>query len=98
MSHITRVEWIQCVSTCSHHLLLLRQDSSKQYTFFSFLADSNGTCHIYPMQLHTNCKINLNGENKDFETSKVPGFVTFIQENLNITLCTEAKEVVVYNG
>ena len=50
------------------------------------------------MQLHTNCKINLNGENKDFETSKVPGFVTFIQENLNITLCTEAKEVVVYNG
>ena len=104
MSHITRVEWIQCVSTSSHHLLLLRQGSSKLYdcTLPFHPADSDGTCQFYShplaMQLHTNCIIDLNGKNKGFETSKVPGFVTLLPGDMNVSLCNETKEVIVYNG
>ena len=64
-------------------------------TFPILSADANGTCQFNPLHLQTNCTIDLNGENVDLETSKVPGVVT-LEPGRN--MCNETKNIFVYNG
>ena len=54
---------------------------------------------MYPSQLHTICTIRLNGGNRDFETSTVPGLVgLFALIDQNNPSCNQTKEAIVYNG
>ena len=54
-------------------------------------------CVFMPLQLQTNCTIDLNDDNKDFEASKVQGVVTLVPSS-DISTCNESKMVFVFNG
>ena len=58
------------------------------------------SCRFKPMELHTNCAIDMKGTNADIEATAVPGIVTLnhVGQEMTNASCNQAKDVIIYNG